>query len=55
MATSRMLLCVWFPSASNDGARASSAATDERDLDLVAASGKRGVTKYENANRGRRR
>src|SRR5271157_5082946 len=37
------------------GARASSAATDQRDLDLVAARGKRGGAKLERANRGRRR
>ncbi|MGZ3355169.1 MAG: hypothetical protein ACXVBO_09985 [Isosphaeraceae bacterium] len=43
------------PQRIEGGARASSAATDERDFDLVAAGGKRGVAKLERANRGRRR
>jgi len=43
------------PQRIEGGARASSAATDEREFDLVAAGGKRGVAKLERANRGRRR
>ena len=35
------------PQRIEGGARASSAATDQRDLDLVAAGGKRGVAKFE--------
>ncbi len=44
-----------IPERIERSARASSPATDERDLDLVAAGGKSGVAKLERADRGRRR